>query len=198
MTTSVTLPRSCCTTNQGSVGNLNTLCKYMNINICIQGWIQSFLSDCYYNPNGNSDAIHTVGCGKQLSKPAVGQTIGLSVINSFLFIISFASVPVLLLFSVHDSEPDAPSYQYPQAYNKQNQYQPDSDYNAYNMSTDHQAGAYNSWNPTYGYSPYDSMNAYSSYYPTYTYSNYYPAYTYNNYYPGYDYSHYSSAYGYNY
>ena len=52
----------------------------------------------------NTYSFHTTGCAKILSKRSVGQTIGLAVINSCLFILSIAAI-ALVVVSTYDANP---------------------------------------------------------------------------------------------
>ena len=81
------------------------------------------LEDCISNANNAANTFSTVGCAKELSRLAVGQTLGLAVINSFLVIIALATIATLLQAKssegivnsqyVNEAVPPAQSNQYP-------------------------------------------------------------------------------------
>ncbi len=56
--------------------------------------------DCISNANNVSNNFHTDGCSPKVGKLAVGQTLGLAVINSFIIVLALAAIP--LHFAVAD------------------------------------------------------------------------------------------------
>ncbi|UJR30652.1 hypothetical protein I4U23_018176 [Adineta vaga] len=107
---SVTLPQSCCTNDLSSTDNLANLY-------------------CISNANNVTNTIHPNGCSKKLGKFAVGQTLGLAVINSFLVVLSIAVIPLLLekdsSQNYTQSMPNNPQIaQYQQYSNEPYQYNP--------------------------------------------------------------------------
>lgn len=57
--------------------------------------IYSIILDCVSNAGNNTMFSYPRGCSKELGKRAVGQTLGISVINSFLIVIALATVVAL-------------------------------------------------------------------------------------------------------
>ncbi|CAF1583209.1 unnamed protein product, partial [Adineta steineri] len=117
----VTLPQSCCTTDLSSTDSLSNLY-------------------CISNANNSANSIHTNGCSKLLGKFAVGQTLGLAVINSFLVVLGLALIPVLMEMNSSNNNPQNAPFNQPMAqYNNQpyqyqaNEYHPDVQYNNYVM-----------------------------------------------------------------
>jgi len=51
---------------------------------------------CISNDNNTINNFHLDGCSLKVGKLAVGQTLGLAVINSFLIILAIAFIPLLL------------------------------------------------------------------------------------------------------
>lgn len=52
--------------------------------------------DCSSNATNAQKGFHKEGCARKLGKAAAGQTLGLAVINSLLFVLSLASIYIFI------------------------------------------------------------------------------------------------------
>ena len=48
------------------------------------------------NANGVANRFNTAGCAKPIGKVAGSQTMGFGIINSFMVVLAFVAIPVLL------------------------------------------------------------------------------------------------------
>jgi hypothetical protein len=110
--------------------------------------IHLIILDCISNANNVSNNIYTDGCAKQLGKRAVGQTLALAVINSFLVIIALAAVPVL--FEINSGEispqsgmPNQPAPHYGMINQPGPQYQQQYAHSGYNAPVQYADAGYN-------------------------------------------------------
>ena len=92
--------------------------KTIDKNIWIILRIVLFL-DCFSNVNNGQNSFHTDGCARKLGKDAVGQSLGLAVINSLLLILTVAAIYVFIKDPSSTNHPQAapasqPAYQYAQ------------------------------------------------------------------------------------
>ena len=63
--------------------------------------------DCSSNTSNGQKGFHTDGCARKLGKAASGQSLGLAVINSLLFIVSLAAIYIFINKEPSRSTPPA-------------------------------------------------------------------------------------------
>ena len=111
--------------------------------------IEFIILDCISNANNVPNDFHIDGCARQLGKLSVGQTLGLAVINSFLFVLALVAIPLLMEMdsqgNSHGNSSESefvnqPMQQFPQQYPQQ--------YPGYSAAPYNPGLSYNTYNPT--------------------------------------------------
>lgn len=54
------------------------------------------IQDCLSSVNGVANEFSTMGCAKSVDTVAGNQAMGLGIINSFLVVLAFAAIPIML------------------------------------------------------------------------------------------------------